>query len=109
MREDFQRFWEYKYPAAAEKFLDNWITQTLRTNLEPIKKVAIMLRSHKPLIMNWFKAKGLLSSGAVEGLNLKAKLIIRKAYGFKSSGCLKTSLYHALGKLPEPLCLHIFS
>ena len=74
-----------------------------------MKKVANMLRSHKPLIMNWFKAKGLLSSGAVEGLNLKAKLTIRKAYGFKSPGCLKTAMYHTLGKLPEPLCLHIFS
>jgi transposase len=109
LREDFQQFWEYKYPAAAEKFLDNWITRTLQTNLEPMKKVATMLRSHKPLIMNWFKAKGLLSSGAVEGLNLKAKLTMRKAYGFKSQECLKIALYHTLGKLPEPLCLHIFS
>ncbi len=109
MREDFQRFWEYKYPAAAEKFLDNWITRTLQTNLEPMKKVANMLRNHKPLIMNWFQAKGQLSSGAVEGLNLKAKLTIRKAYGFKSPECLKIALYHTLGKLPEPLCLHRFS
>jgi transposase len=109
LREDFQRFWEYKYPAAAEKFLDNWITRTLQTNLDPMKKVANMLRNHKPLIMNWFKAKGLLSSGAVEGLNLKAKLTIRKAYGFKSPECLKVALYHTLGKLPEPICLHIFS
>jgi len=109
LREDFQRFWEYKYPAAAEKFLDNWITRTLQTNLEPMKKVANTLRNHKPLIMNWFKAKGLLSSGAVEGLNLKAKLTMRKAYGFKSPECLKTALYHTLGKLPEPMCLHRFS
>jgi transposase len=40
-----------------------------------------------------FKAKGLLSRGAVEGLNLKAKLTIRKAYGFKSPECLKIALY----------------
>jgi len=109
LREDFQRFWEYKYPAAAEKFLDNWITRTLQTNLEPMKKVATMLKSHKPLIMNWFKAKGLLSSGAVEGINLKAKLTMRKAFGFKSPECLKTALYHTLGKLPEPDCPHRFS
>jgi transposase len=109
LREDFQRFWEYKYPASAEKFLDNWITRTLQTNLDPMKKVANMLKNHKPLIMNWFNAKGLLSSGAVEGMNLKAKLTMRKAYGFKTPECLKTALYHTLGKLPEPKCLHIFS
>jgi transposase len=59
--------------------------------------------------MNRFKAKGLLSSGAVEGLSLKAKLTIRKAYDFKSPECLKIALYHTLGKLPEPLFLYIFS
>jgi transposase len=109
LKEDFQRFWEYKYPACAEKFIDNWITRTLKTNIEPMKKVAAMLQNHKPLIMNWFKAKGQLSSGVVEGLNLKAKLTMRKAYGFRSPECLKTALYHTLGKLPEPLCLHRFS
>jgi hypothetical protein len=30
---------------------------------------------------------------AVEGLNLKAKLTIRKAYGFKSLKCLQVALY----------------
>ena len=35
------------------------------------------------------KDLGLLSCGAVEGLNLKAKLTIRKAYRFKSSEFLK--------------------
>jgi len=108
LREDFQRFWEYKQMPAAGKFLENWVTRTLQTDLEPMQKVARMLRSHKPLIMNWFKAKGRLSCGAVEGLNLKAKLTIRKAYGFKSLKCLQIALYHELGNLPEPLCLHRF-
>jgi transposase len=53
------------------------MTRALQTNLEPMKKVAKMLRNHKPLILNWFKAKGHVSCGAVEGLNLKAKLTIR--------------------------------
>ena len=73
-----------------------------------MKKVARMLRRHKPLIMNWFAAKGTLSSGAVEGLNLKAKLTMRKAYGFKSIDSLKIALYHTLGKLPEPPGTHRF-
>lgn len=108
MREDFQRFWEYKIPAAAEKFLENWITRTLQTDLEPMKKVARTLRNHKTLILNWFKAKGRLSSGVIEGFNLKAKLTIRKAYGFKSLKCLEVALYHTLGDLPEPLCHNRF-
>ena len=108
MREDFQRFWDYQCPDAAEKFLDNWVTRALQTDLEPMKKVARMLRSHKSLILNWFKAKGRLSSGAVEGLNLKAKLTMRKAYGFKSLKCLEIALYHTLGDLPVPENNHRF-
>jgi len=108
MREDFQRFWDYQRPDFAEKFLDNWITRTLQTDLEPMRKVAKMLRSHRPLILNWFKAKGELSCGAVEGMNLKAKLTMRKAYGFKTLKCLEIALYHTLGKLPEPEYLHRF-
>jgi transposase len=108
LREDFQQFWEYHRCDFAGKFLENWVTRTLQTDLEPMKKVARMLRNHKPMILNWFKAKGRLSSGAVEGLNLKAKLTIRKAYGFKSMKCLQVALYHALGDLPEPYVIHRF-
>lgn len=108
LREDFQRFWDYQRPVFAGKFLDNWVTRTLQTDLEPMKKVARMLRNHKPMILNWFKAKGRLSSGAVEGLNLKAKLTMRKAYGFKTIKCLEIALYHTLGKLPDPEYHHRF-
>ncbi len=108
LREDFQRFWEYQRPDFAGKFLDNWVTRTLQTDLEPMKKVAKMLSKHKPMILNWFKAKGQLSSGAIEGMNLKAKLTMRKAYGFKTLKCLEIALYHTLGKLPEPDYNHRF-
>ncbi len=108
MREDFQCFWEYKEAKEAEKFLDDWITRTLKTKLKPMKQVARMLRKHKPLILNWFEAEGKLSSGAVEGMNLKANLTIRKSFGFRTTDCLKIALYHTLGKLPEPVPTHRF-
>ena len=85
LRENFQRFWDYQRPDFAGKFLDNWVTRALRTDLEPMKKVARMLRNHKPLVLNWFKAKGRLSNGAVEGLNLKAKLTISLHPPYKNS------------------------
>lgn len=108
LREDFQRFWDYQRYDFAGKFLDNWVTRTLQTDLEPMQRVAKMLRKHKPMILNWFRAKGRLSSGAVEGMNLKAKLTMRKAYGFKTLKCLEIALYHELGKLPEPEHHHRF-
>jgi transposase len=90
------------------KFLDQWCQQTLYSKIEPMKKVARTLRAHRELIVNWFKAKKRFSSGIVEGLNNKARLTMRKSYGFRSPEILEMALYHALGKLPEPELAHEF-
>ena len=44
----------------------------------------------------------------VEGLNAKAKVTTRKAYGFKTFQTLELALYHNLGALPEPETAHKF-
>ena len=48
------------------------------------------------------RGKNMISLGAVEGQNNKAKVVIRQSYGFKTADVLKISLYHKLGKLPLP-------
>jgi hypothetical protein len=48
----------------------------MRSRIEPMKKVARMLRSHRELLLNWFRAKKQISAGVVEGFNNKAKLIV---------------------------------
>lgn len=60
------------------------------------------------MLMNWFRAKGRLSSGVVEDFNTKAKLTTRKSYGFRTYYGAEIALYHALGNLPEPECAHKF-
>jgi hypothetical protein len=50
----------------------------------------------------------MLSSGVVEGLNNKAKVTMRKSYGFRTYRVLELALYHSLGKLPEPENTHDF-
>jgi transposase len=108
LREEFQRFWAYTSPYWAERFLDEWIRKTMLSKIEHMKKVALMLRSHKELVMNWFVAKGQFSSGVVESLNNVAKVTMRKSYGFRNYETLKYALYHTLGKLPMPKLTHEF-
>ena len=107
-REDFQRFWNYTSLGWAEKFLHEWGHRALRSRLEPLKKVARTLRRNQTLLINWFRAGGTISAGAVEGLNNKAKLTIRKAYGFRNFETAELALYHQLGNLPEPNFTHEF-
>lgn len=108
LKEDFQNFWEYKYPAAAARFLDQWCFRTMRSKIEPMKKVAKMLRGHRELLLNWFRAKGEISAAAVEGMNNKVKVTTRKAYGFRSYRAISLALFHNLGALPEPEFTHRF-
>ena len=108
LKEDFQHFWEYISPFWAGKFLDDWCTRTMRSKIEPMKKMARSIREHRELILNWFRAKKQFSSGAVEGLNNKIKTTTKRSYGFRSVEVLKTALYHTIGELPLPPATHEF-
>lgn len=108
LKEDFQIFWAYTSPKRAVLFLDEWCTRSMRSRIEPMKKIARMLRTHRELLLNWFRAKGLVSAGPVEGFNNKAKLITRRAFGFRTFTAIEVALYHGLGDLPEPQAAHRF-
>jgi transposase len=108
LKEQFQQFWEYDSPTWAGKFLDQWCTQALRSRIVPIKKFARTIRTHRELLLNYFRARKEFSSGVIEGLNNKAKVTMRKAYGYRSFRIAELSLFHVLGKLPEPKLAHEF-
>jgi hypothetical protein len=71
-------------------------------------KAVTALRSHEELLLNWFRAKGEISNGAVEGLDNKIRVITRRSYGFRTYHAMETVLYHNLGRLPEPQLTHRF-
>ncbi len=89
--------------------LDAWCDCALRSRLEPMQKVARMLRNQEELLLNWFRAKGQLSSGSGEGLNNKTRVVTRRAYGLRAFNAREIALYQALGRLPEPQCAHRLS
>ena len=108
LKESFQYIWHYKSFIWAGAFLDYWCSLVMRSRLEPMKRVARTLRAHEELLLNWFKAKGEISSGAVEGLNNKIRVVTRRSYGFRTFTAMEVALYHNLGRLPEPPLTHRF-
>ena len=107
-KEAFQAFWQYTHPAWAKKFLSAWCDEVEASELKPMHKFVGTVKRHQELMMNWFKAKKMYSSGSVEGLNRKFNLVTRKSYGFKSFEVLKIALFHTMGGLPEPKMTHRF-
>ena len=108
LKEDFQQFWNYTSAHWAGTFLDFWCQEAMRSRIQPMKKIARTLRTHRELLLNYFKAKKAFSSGVVEGLNNKAKVTTRRSYGFRTFRVTELALYHSLGKLPEPKLTHGF-
>jgi len=92
LKEQFQQFWEYESAAWAAKFLDAWCTRAMRSRIEPVKKFARTVRKHRELLLNYFRARKQFSSGVVEGLNNKAKVTMRKAYGYRTFRIAELSL-----------------
>ena len=101
-REALEGFWKFRSPLWAGWFLDGWCMRVMRSRIPQLKKFAQTMRRHKPLILNWFRAKRLISSAVVESMNANAKMAIRKARGFRTIEALETALFHQLGHLPEP-------
>jgi len=108
LKEYFQRLWEYLSPYWAGQFIDRWTKKVMYSRIEPMKKVARTIREHKPLILNWFKAKKKISQGVVEGMNYKAKLAFKNSYGFRTIKAVEIRLYHVLGNLPKLQTTHTF-
>ena len=108
LREEFQRFWTYQTHGWARRFFREWAARAMRSKLEPLKRVVRSLRKHEPLLLNWFRARGQISAGIVEGLNNKAKLTMRKSYGFRTADAIETALYHNLAALPQQKLAHDF-
>jgi transposase len=104
----FDHFWSYVSPTWAGKFLEGWCRRVRRSRIKPLKTVAASLTEHREVLLNYFRAKKLISGGVIEGLNNKVKVTFRKSYGFRTDKAREIALFHVLGKLPEPDVIHGF-
>jgi len=108
LKESFRKFWRYRSETWAAAYMKAWTTRAMRSRLEPMKKVARMLRRHEELLLNYFRAKRQYTNAVVEGLNHKARVSLARSFGHRSFEVLQLALYHNLGKLPEPPSQHKF-
>ena len=60
-KEYFQQFWNYESPAWAGKFLDQWCKEVRRPRIDPLKKFVKTVRSHRELLLNYFRPESVTS------------------------------------------------
>jgi transposase len=106
LKESFRNLWSYKTTGWAFKYLKQWFWWATHSRLEPMRKFAWMIRRHEKNILSYFKLP--INNASVEGLNNKAKIISRRAYGFRSVKNHILNLYHCLADLPWPKMSHTY-
>ena len=77
--------------AMAEKVLDDWIRQAEQSKITQLQKMAVTVKTYKKGILAWYDCH--LSTGKVEGINNKIKVMKRNAYGFRDEKYFTLRLY----------------
>jgi transposase len=81
--------------------LERWLSWASRSKLKPFVKLARTIRARKIDITNALIFK--LSNARVESMNTKIRLIIRRAYGFRSVEALRAMILLCLAGYTRPL------
>lgn len=83
VKEAFRKVFEQTLtPSEAGRQLETWIASVQAGGLKKLEKFVATLRNRWEHILNYFHTR--LTSGKVEGLNNKVKVIKRGAYGFNN-------------------------
>jgi transposase len=91
------RFWEIADPAEAISYLKRWYYWATHSRLKPVIHAARTIKAYWKGIINFLDAR--VTNGMIEGLNSKIKTAMKRAYGFKQVGYLRTIIYLVAGRL----------
>jgi transposase len=92
----FSRFWNYLSPTWARKLFERWYAWAIRSRLEPIKKVARMIKAHLPNILTYLRHR--VTNAATEGMNAKIQWIKATGRGFTNRENFRVAiLFHCGG------------
>lgn len=97
LKDDFMDLYTYKHEGWARKFLAGWLRRALRSGLEPMKRVARMLRSHLDGVLGWVTWR--ISNSRLEGMNNRIRLLSHRSYGLHSAEALISLVYLCCGGL----------
>lgn len=90
LKESFNHLWSYKSRTWALKFWQAWKDSLKWTRLKPYRRFAKMIDEHLDGILSYCDHK--LPLGFIEATNLKAKNIIRRAYGYRDKEYMKLKI-----------------
>jgi transposase len=97
IKEFAMTLWAYRRRAWALRAWERWYSWAIRSRLEPVKKVARMVKAHLEGILTAV-IKGITNARA-EGINAKIQWMKYTARGFRNRERFRIAIYFHLGGL----------
>lgn len=91
LKEQLREIWTQVHKDDAEKVLMDWVEQAKNSKIPQLQKMAMTMMTYKRGILAWYDCH--ISTGKVEGINNKIKVMKRNAYGFRDERYFKLRLY----------------
>lgn len=91
LKEELRQFWSCISRNEAELYIANWIKKARTSGIKPLIKFTNFFSAHLSGILNYFKHP--ITSGKVEGINNKIKVLKRQAYGFRDLEYFSLRIY----------------
>lgn len=101
IKETAMQLWNYSYRTNALKAWKQWLRWASRSTLEPVVKVASMVRSHLYGILNAVLRRA--TNARAEGINSKIQWIKRISWGFRNKVRFRSAILFHLGGLDMSL------
>jgi transposase len=95
LKDDFMDLYTYHREGWARRFLKGWLHRAMYSKIEPIKKVARMIRNHLDGVLGWVRWR--ISNGRLEGMNNRIRLLSHRSFGLHSAGALISLVYLCCG------------
>jgi len=108
LKDEFEQFWDYKAPWAAERFLKRWTTTALKSRLEPIRDFVKTVRKQWHRILPFIESR--ITNATAEGLNRIIKIVKNRASGFRTLQAFMDMIFLSVGdvdipaQIPENFC-----
>lgn len=81
LKEELKLIWTQNDQQSARKQLMSWVRAAFDSGVDLLMKFARSLITHRHGILNYYKSP--ISTGKLEGINNKIKVMKRKAYGYR--------------------------
>ena len=91
LKEQLKQIWTQTNKQAAEEVLEDWINQAKESKMPQLINMANTLSAHRTGILACYDCR--ISTGKVEGINNKIKVMKRTAYGFRDEKYFRLRLF----------------